>query len=230
VDFLNFLKENSAALTVLFAGAVTIATVVYAVLTWKLVSETRLMRRVQTDPRIEITINSLDIAIHLVRLRIRNIGQGPALGLKFSPRVIAGAESAQALLDDFTDINYFQTGISYFGPGEERFSSYTEMVKDHDGKIASVIAFDLEYKGASGSKHSESVVIDMAEYKGTYRLGKPHLYSIAQSLEKLQEDVGHITSGFKRLRADVYSQADRDLEREEALKQREEFRKRQGDV
>ncbi|MEA9914536.1 hypothetical protein VDG39_17785 [Xanthomonas campestris pv. raphani] len=230
MELLNFLKENSAVLTVVFAGAVTVATIVYAILTWKLVSETQLMRRVQTDPRIEITINSLDIAIHLVRLRIRNIGQGPAIGLRFSPRVINGAESAQALLDEFTDINYFKTGISYFGPGEERFSSYTEMVKDHDGKIASVIAFDLKYKGASGSEHNESIVIDMAEYKGTYRLGKPHLYSIAESLEKLQKDVRHITSGFKRIRADVYSQADRDLERQEALKQREEFRKRQDDV
>lgn len=54
-DLLAFLNANSGALNVIFTGVVTIATAVYAVLTWKLVSETRQMREVQTEPKIEIT-------------------------------------------------------------------------------------------------------------------------------------------------------------------------------
>jgi len=33
----------------------------------------------------------------------------------------------------------------------------------------------------------------MSEMKGGYQLGRPILYSIAQSLEKIQKDIAHIT-------------------------------------
>lgn len=58
----------------------------------------------------------------------------------------------------------------------------------------------------------------MSEIKGLYQLGKPHLYSLASSLEKIQKDIGHIVSGYKRIKTNVYSSTDRlkekgDLER-----------------
>jgi len=41
---LEFLNENSGAFVVIFSAVVAIATIVYAILTWRLVSETRKMR------------------------------------------------------------------------------------------------------------------------------------------------------------------------------------------
>lgn len=101
-DIFKFLNENSAALTVIFSAVVTLATAVYAILTWILVSETRKMRQVQTEPKIEISLQSLDIAVHIVRLHIRNIGLGPALNIRFSPKIVSGGESAQTLINEFT--------------------------------------------------------------------------------------------------------------------------------
>jgi len=53
---LEFLNQNSGAFSVLFSGLVALATVVYVVLTWKLVSETKKMRKVQTEPKICVFI------------------------------------------------------------------------------------------------------------------------------------------------------------------------------
>ena len=50
-EFLEFLNHDIAVLTIFFSGVVAASTVVYAVLTWKLVSETRKMREVQTEPK-----------------------------------------------------------------------------------------------------------------------------------------------------------------------------------
>jgi hypothetical protein len=211
-DLLAFLNANSGALNVIFTGVVTIATAVYAVLTWKLVSETRQMREVQTEPKIEITLRSVDEAIHIQRLQVRNIGLGPALQLTFRPKVLAGGGGAQTLIDELTKTNFFTSGLSYLGPGEQRYSHYTQMTENYDAKIASVIAFDLKYKSATGKDYQEALVIDMSEHKGSYQLGKPHLYSIAQSLEKIQKDLGHVVSGFKRIRTDVYTSEDREAE------------------
>lgn len=218
-EILSFLNANSGALTVIFTAVVTIATAVYALLTWQLVFETKLMRQAQTEPKIEITLKSLEIAIHITRLHVRNIGMGPALNVKLSPRIISGGESAKNLIADFTETNFFKTGVSYFSPGEERLSHYTEMTKDYDGKIESVIAFDVEYQSVTGKQYKDILSIDMSEHKGTYQLGKPHLYSIAQSLEKIQKDIDHIVSGFRRVRADVYTSTDRQAEND-ALRKR----------
>jgi len=49
---LDLLNRNSGAFTVLFSAVVALATVVYAILTWRLVTETKEMREVQTEPKI----------------------------------------------------------------------------------------------------------------------------------------------------------------------------------
>jgi len=227
-DLLKFLNDNSGALSVIFTAVVTLATAVYAVLTWQLVSETRRMRKVQTEPKLEITLRSVDEAIHIQRLHVRNIGLGPALQISFTPKVLAGGDGGKALLEELTETNFFRTGISYLGPGEERYSHYTQMHENHDAKVASVLAFDVSYRSATNEIYSETLVIDMSERKGSYQLGKPHLYSIAQSLEKLQKDFGHVVGGFKRIRADVYSSDDRAAEKKAMQEQIEKARAERG--
>lgn len=229
MEFVTFLEEHSEALTVAFAAMVTIATLVYALLTWKLVSETRQLRKVQTDPRIQIEIDSLDIALHIVRLQITNIGQGPALNITFVPKVLEGGESADSLLSEFINLNFFETGISYLGPGGVRHSGFTQMTEDHDGKLNSKLAFDLKYKSATGHKITDTIIIDMTEYKGTYRLGTPHLYSIAQSMQKIERALGKIASGQGRIKTDIYTAKERNGEHEEAKKRYEDHRNKRGD-
>ena len=215
IEIFESLKQHSDALTVIFTAVVTLSTVVYAILTGILVSETRKMREVQTEPKIHIKLESFDFAIHIVRLNIQNIGFGPASNLTFQPSVVTGGDSAEKLLTEFTESNFFKTGLHHFGPGQNVYSTYTETTQDFEGKSASVLSFKVEYKSATGKKYSDEIIIDMSEIKGRYQLGKPNLYAIANSLEKLQKDVGHIVSGFKRVKADVYTSDDRKEEREE---------------
>lgn len=225
-ELLEFLNKNSGALTVLFTAVVTVATAVYAALTWVLVKETRMMREVQTEPKLQVTVSSLDFAIHIVRLHVRNVGLGPALNVTFKPKVLAGGQSAEKLLAEFTDVNFFSVGLKHFGPGQERVSAYTQLTEDHDGKMASVLAIDVTYSSATGKNYSDSLVVDMSELKGGYQLGKPHAYAIAQSLEKMQKDINHLTTGFHRIKANIYTSEDRAEESAEAQARREQ-RKRE---
>lgn len=226
-DLLQFLNTNSGALTVVFTAVVTIATAVYAALTWVLVKETRMMREVQTEPKLQVTVSPFDFAIHIVRLHIRNIGLGPALNVTFKPKVISGGASAEKLLAEFTDVNFFNVGLNHFGPGQERVSGYTQLNQDHDGKIASVLGIDVTYSSATGRVYSDTLVVDMSELKGSYQLGKPHAYAIAQSLERLQNDIHHLSTGFHRIKANIYTSEDRAQELAEAEERREQWRKEQ---
>jgi hypothetical protein len=215
----EFLNKNSGGLSVLFSAAVTVATVVYAILTWKLVTETRLLREAQTEPRIEITAQPFETAFHLLRFHVRNTGMGPAQRLRFRIRVIDGGESAQNMLNELTKPNFFEKGLEFFGPGQERFSAFTDMAEDFNAKVAAVFEVWMRYESAAGKRYEETAIIDMAEWKGAQQLGTPSIYKIANSIDRLQRDVGHFASGFHRLGINVYTQRDRDRENDE-LQQR----------
>jgi len=218
-DVISFLNQNSGALTVVFTAVVTLATVVYAALTAILVIETRKLRLVQTEPRIEITVDSLDFAVHIVRLCIRNIGEAPAKNVTFEPVVLDGGEVGKTLLSEFLTPNFFNTGLRYFGPRQFRYSGYTQTSVDFEEKAASVICFKVSYESVTGKKYKDELVVDMAEIRGRYQLGKPNLYSIAKSMEKIQGDLHHVVIGFKRIKVDNYNADDR----EEEAREREEW-------
>lgn len=214
-EVLDFLNTNSGALTVLFTGVVTISTVVYSILTGKLVSETTKMRQVQTEPKIEVTIKPFDFAINIVRLHVRNIGLGPAINVTFNLKTISGGQIAQTLVDEFAKANFLKIGLKYFGPGQERYSHYTQLTQQYNEKIESVLVIEISYQSTTGVKYLEQSVIDMSELKGAYQLGTPNLYSMAKSLEKIQKDISHIVSGHKKISAQIYTAEDRQKEKED---------------
>ena len=214
-EAIDFLNSNSGALTVLFTAVVAISTVAYAILTWSLVSETKRMREVQTEPKIEITLKPLDFAINIVRLHVRNIGLGPARNVKFTSSVASGGEGAENLVKEFNKANFLKAGLKYFGPGHEFDSGYTQITKDFEAKIASVITYDIEYESVTGKRYSDQITIDVAELKGMNQLGTPNLYAIAQSIKEIQKEFSHVVSGFKKIHADVYTAEDRNREEAE---------------
>lgn len=80
---LGFLQCNSGALTVIFSGIVTVATIVYAVLTWKLVKETKGMRENQAETSaIEKFQNRYFELIKMHRDNVAEIGIGEDFGRK----------------------------------------------------------------------------------------------------------------------------------------------------
>lgn len=214
-EIVTYLNSNSGALTVVFSCVVTIATVAYAILTRSLVSETKKMREVQTEPRIEIALKSLNFAINIVRLHVRNIGLGPAKNVKFTSHIISGGEGAEKLLNEFNKTNFLKNGLKYFGPNHELHSGYTDVTEDYDAKIATVLDYQVEYESITGKKYKDHIIIDMSEQEGLIQLGKPNLYAIAKSIEEIQKDFSHVVSGFKKIHADVYNKEDRDIEKAE---------------
>jgi hypothetical protein len=223
-----FLNSNSGALTVIFTAVVTISTVAYAILTRSLVSETKKMREVQTEPRIEITLRPLDYAINIVRLHVRNIGLGPATNVKFTSNVTSGGEGAEKLLGEFNKANFLKMGLKYFGPGHDLYSGYTQITKDFEAKIGAVLTYGITYESVTGNKYSNQITIDISELKGMNQLGKPNLYAIAQSIEAIQKEFSQVVSGFKRIRADVYTSEDRDREEAEEREYIEEMKQDKG--
>ena len=70
LNCIEYINNNSGALTIIFSCVVAISTVIYALLTARLVSETMKIRKLQIEPRISVTILPREEWIGLMDLRI----------------------------------------------------------------------------------------------------------------------------------------------------------------
>lgn len=222
--FLAFLNENTGALTVIFTAIVTLATVVYAVLTAALVKETRQMRQAQTEPHVDVSFKMRDETLGFLDIAVRNIGIGPAYDIHFSIHQVAGDLVAAGLMKELKEIHFLQSGVRYISPGQELKSFFTSMYERYDAKLVSQISIEITYKNAVGSNFKENFLLDFSELKGITRIGEPPLLTIAKHVKKLSEEFDKVTSS-GRLRVDTFTSEDRRSEQLERQRRLDESRK-----
>lgn len=219
-DLLKFLNDNAGAFNVVFTGVVAVATVVYAVLTARLVRETERLRTAATEPALEVTYRSRDEAMALLDVVVKNIGSGPAYEIRFDISVEPRGLGADELMKPLRNIKALHSGINVLMPGQEFSSFWTDVRQNFEAKLQTLVTVRSICRGASGVQYQREHLVDLSEMKGASRLGKPSLLAIARSLEKIQSDVHSLTAGFRRLKVDTFSTADRDREHAEWESQR----------
>ncbi len=215
----QWILEHQDAATLLFTAVVALSTIVYAALTALLVFETRRMRRAQTDPKLAVFFEPIEEFVNFGHLYVQNIGLGPAYDVSFKLEPEGSISGAQQLINDFSSTKFLERGVKYLGPGQKLRSGYTAFTEGYEEKIKAILVVRLCYRSSTNRKHEDEYRVDFSELEGAGRLGKPHLYSIAQSLEKIQRDIGHLSTGFEKLKVNVYDREDREEERAAREKQ-----------
>ena len=218
---LDFFNANSGAFSVLFAGIVALATLVYAILTWKLVSETKRMREAQTEPKISISIQPREESINMVDIIIQNIGLGPAYNIAFE------LDGDFYFFKDrlFSDIGFIKKGIKYLAPNQKKQSFLTSMTENYEEKQEISIGIDVNYKNSSGKAYYDNYTINFSELKGLLQLGTPPLHAMARNIEKIKDDIHHITTGFHKPKIVIYTKKEVEEEERAMLEQYEETKK-----
>lgn len=226
-EFLDYLNKNSGAFNVLFSGVVAISTVVYAVLTWRLVSETRRMRHAQTEPKIAVTYRSREEWMALVDIVVKNIGLGPAYDIKFEIAPITEGRATQELIKELKELNFLNAGLSFLAPDQEVSSFFTNAAEKFEEKMVSQISIKASYKSATGEKYLSEYLIDLSELRGMERIGEPPLYKIAKNVEKIAESIKGVASGNRRVKTDIYTAEDREKAEAERRAYYEELKQKE---
>lgn len=231
-ELLKFLNNNSGAFNLLFSAVVAVATVVYAVLTARLVRETERLRAAATEPALEVTYRSNDEAMSLLDIVIKNIGSGPAYDIRFEFTADTSSPGAEALLKPLRELKSFQSGLNVLLPGQEFSSFWTDIREQFDSKVKTVVSVSTTCKSANGDEYGRTHTIDLSELQGVARLGTPPLLAISRSLKKVQDDLHKLVNGSQRIRVDAFSQADRDAEQAEweAFKRAHSAKKPENDI
>lgn len=208
---MDFLNNNSGLFNLIFSATVAIATVVYAVLTWKLVSETRRIRQIQTEPEISIRIAPHEDTIQYFDYIIENIGLAPAYNITFN--VVQGDH----LINDpkLSEAGPIKNGIKYFAPKEKitfwggSFPGY--MKSDNKTPVEIKVAFE----NSLGEIRNITSIINFEEFLNISRLGEPTIITISKNIKRISDDLHNTLTGFKKLKVDVYTSEDREKERSE---------------
>lgn len=206
---LDFLNKNSGALSLVFSGVVAFATVVYAVLTRKLVDETKKLREAQTEPLVFVTIQPREEWISFIDMVVQNIGSGPAYDVKFNVEQDFTYRENERL----SSLGLFRDGIGYMAPGQRIQFFLTSMIENFDEKVKSHPEITVMYTNSGSRQDRRKYILDFGWMVGMRQLGTPPLTEIAKAIKDIQRDINFFSTGFKRLGVEMY--AKQDVEEEE---------------
>lgn len=221
IPLLNWINQNNGLLTLLFSFIVTLSTVVYAYLTWKLVVETKKMRETQTEPKVIIRIDPREDWLNFIDLSIQNIGSGTAHNISFEIDTVNSTNPSSSLIKELYEINFIKKGIGFLPPGKRISTFYTSMVEGFEDKGKSVLSVKVSYRSETGTEYNETFLLNFVEFVGMKQLGKPPAYEIAEYLKKISETISNLSSS-KRLKIDIYDKEDRSDEQKHFEKMRKQ--------
>lgn len=178
-----------------FSGIVAFSTLVYAILTWRLVSETRRMRLAQTEPMVSVTYLVRQHGVNYVDFCVKNVGAGPAFDIQ-----LAVEPDSRTFDRKLTELNIFKNGITYLGPGDERRFFLTFMDPGADDDAWEPFKVRTNYRDAIGKEKAGRFVIDLSEIVGLYQLGKSPVHEIASELKNLTKELKDFQRSFERRR------------------------------
>jgi hypothetical protein len=177
-------QKEYSMLSLIFSGVVAISTVVYAILTWKLVGETRKMRHGQIEPMIYIAIEHPKDEMDVLQLIVRNGGMGPAYNIKFDLKEDFETLGGHKL----SDVGFIKMGIGCLGISGE-FRTTIAWADDLEKKASLKILIIVEYDDCTNLHYQRDVSVDLSEFMGIIYSRDSTTKEIARSLKEIQSDI-----------------------------------------
>ena len=188
---LDCIKQNSELITLFFSAIVMLSTVVYAVLTRKLVKETKLMRTSQYEPYIMFYLSKGETTIDLLFLNVINIGQGVAKDVKFE------ILTDPMFMDKMTDVSFFLKGVRYFPPQKK----YRHFLGSSQGMTSNEIlsrnlVIKVSYKDIFEKENKEEFSLSFSDVTIDGKFTPPETYigMISHNLEKIDKSINKLNS------------------------------------
>jgi hypothetical protein len=195
-------------LQVVFAAAITGATVAYAILTRTLVRETRRLREIGSEPWVSVYVEPSKRGIGFLEFIVSNVGNGPAYDIK-----LALQSDWQIFPERYPEvrlsgIGLFKNGIRYLAPGQS-LRTFVGKGEDLVKRDTHELPIKLSYRNHARTVTTEDLSISFAHLVGLMSVGEPADVKAANMLERI---AGHLRrfGGLSPIPVDVFTQKDRE--------------------
>lgn len=194
---IDFINENNATISVIATAVIAAFAVVSTILTALLAIENRRLRLAGLNPEIVAYLEPHPDAHGGVNFVLANIGQGPALDVKFeldydeldfrahSAHIFTNPDRASFTVLPQGDRRSFLLGVGYVLFGNDSEGS---------GKILKPFTVRTRYRNVLGRAGSSSHKIDISQFIGLAGMtSKPASRDIADSLKRIESHLGKIS-------------------------------------
>jgi hypothetical protein len=158
-------------LTLIFSGIVTTSTVIYAILTHKLVKETKATRLLQITPDVQVYLEKAETDAHLVYLIIENLGYGVASEVKLT--IIKDFNHYNNERLRLSNMGSFKHGLSSFYPKKRYKYFFTNLLENFENKVNDTIEIGVTFKDIYNKKYQRKFVLQINEILGTGMMVNP---------------------------------------------------------
>lgn len=173
-------------LQLVFSGLVAMSTVVYALLTWKLVNETRKIREFQITPDINVYFEISETNASFFYIVIENMGLGVALNVNFNIK-----KDFQNYDDEFYKLSskgIITKGLKNFYPKQRFRYFFTDLSHNHEKKLTDSINLQVSYEDILKGKYTKQFELILDEISGSSKFNPPDTYvgRIAHELHEIR--------------------------------------------
>lgn len=213
--------------------AIALLTLVLAMETWRLraaqTAQIEELRRDSLRPNVEFYLLPAPASFQFINVHIENNGKGAAKNIRFDFQPESSdlhEKNERQLIAQLINLNMLYNGISSLGSGKERRSFVFSFIDFADKMGDSVfnikVTVSISYEDIEGREYKSESVLDFSEFKGISEIGGGDpSYNMYKEIEKIRRvfESAQTTMASKRMNVNVYSEAEREAERE-ALRRR----------
>ncbi|MEQ9011360.1 hypothetical protein [Algiphilus sp.] len=222
--------------------AIAILTIVLAKETWLLrlfqLRQLEAIRKASIRPQIDIYLSRSPTSFNVMNVVVENTGSGLARNIRFgivgsNNGLLTNAESAVA--EKLESLSFVASGIQALAPQRSK-RSFLFIVQDIFGKhredfFKICLRIQITYEDSEGDPQESTAIWDFGEMEGASEMGYGDpVDKAARQLEKISDTLQRVGRGSSgdRLGVNVYTNKDREQERQEWEEQHEAWRARQG--
>jgi hypothetical protein len=177
VDFLN---KNSGAILAL-------TTIIYALITSRMLYETKKVRLSQTEPDVFITVEPQERARFILNLVIQNIGLGAAYDLRFKIDPDIKLRSGKNL----SEINFMKNGFRRLAPRQKLECFIASSIEEAQKKENILHEISVCYRNKFNKSYEATFILDFTEYFGMLYTDPDPFKGIIEKLENIHKDISN---------------------------------------
>lgn len=206
---ISFLNNNSGAI-------LAITTLVYAIITGRMLYETKRMRESHTEPYVFVNIQPLEKAQSILNLVIQNIGPGPAYELKFKVEPDIALKSGHNL----SEVNLMKQGFRYLAPNQKLECIIASAIEEAKKKEKTIHYLTVYYKNKKKKNYEHTYILDFTEYFGMLYSQSDPYKSIVERLDAIHGDINKVIgAATSKIRVVAYTKNENDEELKKYLEE-----------
>jgi hypothetical protein len=245
---IQFTSSTKLTADSLSSWVAALATVSISVLTFILAKETWHLRNAQISqlnelkkeamrPNVFVAIHPSIVSITFIDVTLQNLGKGIAYNVKFKFINSDGSladEKSNVIFEMFNKLSIFKNGCSSMGLGQT-LKSFLFGFGDLEHKVGKEnlfnqkIKIEISFEDSDGNPYRNIIDIDFKDFEGVSLLGNGSsdpTYALYKEVEKIRKALEPVLKRpSKRIGVDVFTEKERQQERDSLQKQHEEYMK-----